>query len=237
MAAGFFSVFNQSGGNGDINRVQNVYDDLGLSHSVDRTGSEWVRDVEDTNIVEQSFSDFFGETISQSLSLSSVASPVADRVIGASSTLTMSQSFSVAGGRLVGAGGGGDGDTTNTFEVTYHTGGPSAVIGQIVYIDDADGECKLALNNGTNQEAEVAGFLEEDATSGSVVNVRTEGEIVRSDWTSVAGSTNLKPGATYYLHTGGQMRLTAPASGKVVIVGRAITSTRFDAEINPAWDL
>ena len=215
-----------------IDVVQNVYDDLGLTQTVERDGSEWVRTVTDSDILQQSFSEFYGESVTSTLTLAGAAESDVDRVVSASNTISFTQGNTVAGGRISG-GGGGSGDTTNTFDVTYDSAGASAVAGQIIYIDEADGEAKLAAYNGV---AEVAGFLTEDVVAADATTIQTEGEIERSDWTDVVGTTNLTPGATYYLHTSGEMRVDPPVSGSIVIVGRAITSTRFDVEINLPWE-
>lgn len=217
-----------------IDQVQNVYDDLGLSQTVERDGSEWTRSVSQDAGVEHSFSDFYGESVSTVMSMTSEVDPDADLNFSVSTAISFSQASTVAGGRVVSSGGGGgEGDTNNTFDITYHDGGPSAVKGQIIYIDSSDAEAKLAAYDGN---AEVAGFLTEAVTSGDSTTIQTEGEISMSDWTDVIGTTNLTAGATYYLHTGGEMRVTPPASGSIVIVGRAITPTKFDVEINLPWE-
>lgn len=214
-----------------IDVVQNVYHDLGLSQAVARDGSEWTRSVVNSDIVEQSFSEFYGETVTSTLALSSLVASDTLLTVAVSSAIVFSQANTVAGGR-VDSGGGGGGDTISTFSITYHTGGPSAVKGQVVYIDGADSEAKLAAYNGV---AEAAGFLTESATSGASVTIQTEGEIELSDWTAIIGTTNLTPGATYYLSTGGLMTATPPA-GTIVVLGRAMTPTRFDIEINLPWE-
>lgn len=212
-----------------IDVTQNLYSDLNLSQSVDRSGSEWVRSVEHDLGLVQSFSDFYHEDVTTTMNLVSGFDGDFEFNVSASNTLSLVQSNSVAGGRILTSGGG----SSPTFPVTYDSGGSSAVKGQIVYVDGGDGEAKLADYTGV---AEVAGFLTEDVSAGASTEIQTEGEIQRSDWTDVAGTTNLLPGAYYYLHTGGEMRVTAPASGTIVVVGRAITTTRFDAEINTPWE-
>lgn len=216
-----------------IDVVQNVYSDLGLSQTLERDGSEWTRSVVDEDILEQSFSDFIGETVTSNLVLSSSVDSDQISLESASTTITFTQTTTVAGGRVDG-GGGGSGDTINTFDITYHDGGPSAVAGQVVYIDESDAEAKLASKDANS---EVAGVLTEAVTSATPTTIQTEGEINISDWTSIIGATNLIPGRTYYLHTGGQMRPDPPNSGDIVICGRAITATRFDIEINLPWGM
>jgi len=213
-----------------IDVVQNTYDDLGLTQLVERDGSEWTRSVNQSLGIEQSFSDFYGETVVTTLSLSSSFDGDRELLLSASNALVFAHITTVAGGRTGGGGG------TSTISVVYHTGGPAADEGHLVYIDPADSEAKLALYNGTDDQAEVAGLLTQAVTSGGTAIVATEGVVDVPDWTNIAGTVALTPGAYYYLWTAGEIRITPPASDKIVIVGRAITSTKLDIEINPAWD-
>lgn len=214
-----------------IEVVQNVSDDLGLSQTVNRVGSVWVRSIENDGILEQSFSEYYGEVLTSNLVLSSTSSSVCLRVVSATAVISLTQDSTVAGGRITT--GGGSGDTNNTFAITYDSAGPSATQGQVVYVDDADGEAKLASKDAV---AEVAGFLTEDVLAGAATRIQTEGEIDIADWSGLAGTATLTPGATYYLHTGGEIRVTPPATGVIVVVGRAITTTKFDVEINLPWE-
>ncbi len=66
---------------------------------------------------------------------------------------------------------------------------------------------------------------------GASTTIQTEGELFLADWSDVAGTEFLTPGETYYLHTDGQIRVTPPSTGFATIVGRAITTTRLDCEI------
>lgn len=64
----------------------------------------------------------------------------------------------------------------------------------------------------------------------------SDGQVTRSDWTSIAGTALLTPGATYFLSaaTAGMITATAPSTETefVVRVGRAINITTLDVEID-----
>ncbi len=85
---------------------------------------------------------------------------------------------------------------------------------------------------GTTQ---VVGLSITDTTSGFTCNYLTEGRIERSDWTDIAGVTNLSAGVTYFLDPvlSGRITSTAPtvAGQYVVRIGRAVSTTTLDIEI------
>ncbi len=85
---------------------------------------------------------------------------------------------------------------------------------------------------GTTQ---VVGLSITDTSAGFTCNYLTEGRIERSDWTDVAGVTNLSAGVTYFLDPilSGRITSTAPttAGQYVVRVGRAVNTTTLDIEI------
>ena len=63
-----------------------------------------------------------------------------------------------------------------------------------------------------------------------------EGQITKSDWTSVTGSATLTPGAVYFLSvsTAGGLTTAPPYElGETVVrVGRALSTTTLDIEIS-----
>ena len=217
-----------------IQVVQNVYHTLGLVQTLEKDGSDWTRDFNQGLGIQHSYSENYG--VSPESVIAFVSSSTWDswhnRSVG--SNLLFIQLDSVAGGRTDGGDAGGE---SSTFAVTYDSEGDDAVKGQWVYIDSSDSEAKLALYNGPTDEAEVAGYLSGSVTAGGPAEVVTEGEIVKADWLSVAGTEFLTPGATYYLHTAGEMRITPPGTGRLVVLGRAMAATKFDVEINLPWGL
>ena len=219
--SGIFHFHDGSSSLPAINVIQNAVSQLGLSQTLERDGSEWVRSVINADILEQSFSEFYGESIVSNLVLASIATSDAILNASVSSTIVLAQSVNDSGGRVA--------SESSQFVVVYDSGGPSASEGLFVYIDSSDGEAKLASFDG---EYEVAGMLASDYVPGQNSTVKTEGKIELGDWTDVAGTATLTPGATYYLASNGQMTTTLPITGRVVVLGRALKSLEFDLEID-----
>ena len=83
--------------------------------------------------------------------------------------------------------------------------------------------------------AQVAGISISDTEATFACKYITEGRVQRTDWTEVAGTALLSAGATYFLDplVAGRITTTAPVSSGhyVVRVGRAVTSSTLDVEI------
>lgn len=82
----------------------------------------------------------------------------------------------------------------------------------------------------------VAGLASADAIDGQMVGVVSDGQVSRADWSPVAGSRDLVPGARYYLSvaTPGLLQLACPSTPGtwVVCVGQALSERALDVEIN-----
>ena len=107
------------------------------------------------------------------------------------------------------------------------------VPGNPVYIDGS-GRLQLASYD-TVATAQVAGLATQSAgplTSGSYV---TDDIVEMLDWTAIAGTHDLVPGAIYYLGLAGTITTTAPtADGYYVVkIGRAQSVSKLDIEIGP----
>lgn len=106
-------------------------------------------------------------------------------------------------------------------------------IGYPVYMK-ATGHLDPAQANSAGL-TQVAGLSISDANAGFACTYITEGTVERTDWTEVAGSASLVPGNTYFLSptTAGQITNVAPTTlGQYVVrVGRAVTTTKLDVEI------
>jgi len=79
------------------------------------------------------------------------------------------------------------------------------------------------------------GLITQAASANSATIVQTDGSVEVADWTSIIGAAALTPGTVYFLHTtDGQMRATPPTGdGEVVVtMGVAVTTTKFDIEVN-----
>lgn len=111
----------------------------------------------------------------------------------------------------------------------------NAEIGMLLYIS-SNGHVDLAQADA-EATSEVAGFAVESVNATEQGHYVTDGQVTREDWTVVTGTALLSPGALYYLDVNnpGRMSTTWPeAVGEsLVIVGRALTQTVFDIEINP----
>lgn len=83
--------------------------------------------------------------------------------------------------------------------------------------------------------AQVCGLAVASASTGFGVAYQSQGAIERSSWETITGSTELIPGSLYYLgSTAGTLSATAPDSGVIVAVGRALTLHKISIEIQPS---
>jgi hypothetical protein len=82
----------------------------------------------------------------------------------------------------------------------------------------------------------VAGLASADAIDGQLVGVVSDGQVSRADWSPVAGSHDLVPGARYYLSVGtpGMLQLACPSmpASWVVCVGQAVSERALEVELN-----
>lgn len=84
-------------------------------------------------------------------------------------------------------------------------------------------------------KSRVVGLITQAASVNEATIVQTDGSVIIADWTSVIGAASLTPGSVYFLHTtDGQMSTTPPTGdGDVVVtMGVAVTTTKFDIEVN-----
>lgn len=99
-----------------------------------------------------------------------------------------------------------------------------------------EGHVGLAGANAT-ATARVVGLSLNEAIPGNLCEYLTEGRMERADWTEIAGTEFLTPGAPYFLgaDTPGQITQNAPTAvgHYVVYLGRATTPTSLDIEIEP----
>lgn len=113
------------------------------------------------------------------------------------------------------------------------------IIGTPIYLKAGGNVDKAQANNAATKQ--VIGLCVQNALSGHSVQYFTEGKIERADWTPIVGTPFLTRGALYYLNweTPGLLTGIAPTtSGNyVVAVGRAVTATTLDIEIQPSIKL
>jgi len=128
-----------------------------------------------------------------------------------------------------GTGNGGDVDLSK-HEMTANE---TVLVGQPVYVS---GNNTINLADASDSTAARAiGLVLTGATANGTANVLTEGSVNQADWTSVIGSAALTPGATYFLGTTpGTMSTTPPTTDNHVVVtmGTALTTSKFDIEVN-----
>jgi len=160
--------------------------------------------------------------VASTLSLTQTVTPQHAVPWPASSALGITQTV-VHAGSFGGGGVGGVVPCTAIFD-------SAAVEGQPVYVV-SDTNVDLA-DNVTNYS--VIGLANEDVTSGASGDYITEGTITKSDWTTVVGTTNLTPGAVYYLDSVAGKLTSTPTTTvgqHVVAVARAASATKLDIEI------
>jgi hypothetical protein len=121
--------------------------------------------------------------------------------------------------------------TSERYELTANE---AVATGQPVYIS-GNNTVNLASANTDGDPSLVLGLVLTGATANNVALVVANGSVTQADWTTVIGTANLSPGSVYYLGTTpGTLSATPPSgNGQVVImVGTAITLTKFDIEVN-----
>ena len=109
---------------------------------------------------------------------------------------------------------------------TVHVGAPAYIV--------SNNTANLASATGLVKSRTV-GLITQAASVDDDTFVQTDGSVVLADWTAVIGTTNLTPGSVYFLSTtDGQMSPTPPTGdGDVVVtLGVAVTTTKFDIEVN-----
>ena len=132
-----------------------------------------------------------------------------------------------------GSGGGGSGEGLVTEAENTNAGSISKC--RVVYISGVE-EVDLARANNTTT-AKAFGLVADNSISASVSgNIQISGilEATTGQWDTVTGqSGGLTSGAIYYLSsaTAGAMTTTAPVSGFIVELGKALSTTKFDLTI------
>lgn len=194
------------------------------------SGSEWVRSIVDNLTLIQDYSDHFAAVAEDELVLVHSVTGRVVRVLSASSAMALIQANTVAGGRIDGGGGGGTG--IEPIEAIFDS---NTAAGHVVYISSA-GHVELAQADAL-ATSHAVGVAFEAVAAGNTGEYVTEGPVTIDDWTLVAGTEFLTPGALYYLSKDnpGRITTTAPGDGGecVVLIGRATSATSLDIELSP----
>jgi len=111
-------------------------------------------------------------------------------------------------------------------------------IGMPVYISAAD-TVKKAQANAPGTKDVIGLVRDASIAAGTPGMIQTDGQLVSANWTLVVGAAVLVAGSIYYLSEGtaGQLTTTAPATGYVVEVGQAFSTTTLDINIRRAIKL
>ncbi len=129
------------------------------------------------------------------------------------------------------AGGSGGG-----FEPTPAIFDSDALKGFAVFVS-SDGHVDNAIATAA-ATAGVVGICAGDVAAGNAGQYITEGAVTRDDWTPVAGTEFLAPGAYYYLSalSAGQITSVAPTTDTQLVapIGRAQSTTQLDCEFSQA---
>ncbi len=229
MSNGAPSPIDDQGGAGAAGLMKGRKHIIAFEQAVSLAGSEWLREVLDELALEHDYSDFFHHLLEDELAFEQSTSSPVDRVLSASSALSLIHANTVAGGRIDG-GGGGTG--IEPIEAIFDS---NTAAGHVVYIS-SDGHVDLALADALATSG-VVGVAFEAVVATNTGEYVTEGPITLDDWTNVAGTEFLTPGSLYYLSkdTAGRITTTAPGDGGecVVLIGRATSATSLDIELSP----
>lgn len=195
-----------------------------LSDTVSPAGSIYNLSLADNLSLVQSISDFFLEIIVDPISFTqSISSPV-ERVLLVSDTLLIVDSFVFSG-----TAGGGSGSTP--IDAVFDS---DTLQGMVIYVP-SDGHADLAQADAVSTSGAV-GLAQTDVAATSSGNYLTEGQVERTDWTSIVGTTELVPGAVYFLSTsitGGMSTIAPLVTGESIVrIGRALSVTVLDVEIS-----
>jgi hypothetical protein len=128
-------------------------------------------------------------------------------------------------------------DVLESMESDYESVADSNVaISQPLYLKN-NGHVGLAKANSATT-FRVSGLAFSAVLSGHVVKYNTNGRLTIPDWTAIAGTASLTPGAYYYLSdsTAGMITSIAPTSAGsyVACIGRAASTVILDIEIEPS---
>ena len=208
--------------------TKSLTDYLVFNQDVSLAGSIYNALLEDDLLIEQNFSDFFGETIADPISFTQqIAKELCiDRPLTEALGITDSFVYSGTADAPV-TGGGGSTPISAIFDST-------TLQGMVVYVP-SDGHAELAQSDAVSTSGAI-GLAEFDVTATNTGTYLTEGQISRNDWTSITGATSLTPGAVYFLSTSlaGGMSTTPPSTvGETIVrIGRAASLTVLDIEIS-----
>ena len=205
---------------------QRLHSSISFVQTLSRAGSEWNRSIADPMSLSQS--EYLMETLLDPITFVQTVIAARDLPRTATSAIVFVSDANVSGGRFPSTGGGAGGD--EPIEATFTS---TAVEGMVLYVP-SNATVDLAQADSASTWGAI-GIAHENVSAAALGDYVTEGQITKTDWTTVTGSVSLTPGATYYLSaaTPGFMTSTPPSTTgqSVVVVGHALTTQIFDIEI------
>lgn len=221
----------QGSGSGLLEKRLITFSSLSLSHTVSTYGNEWNRELEDTLFLDYSINTHVNnasDPASGTLTMSQgvVFNMTKPRSLSSSMLLSDFAHASLDGYYPSGT---GDADLSK-HEMTANE---TVLVGQPVYVS---GNNTINLGDASSiNTSNVVGLVSVGASANGTSTVLTEGSVNQADWSNVISTSLLTPGATYFLSvTSGKMSTTPPTGNgeSVVTLGTALTTTKFDIEVN-----
>lgn len=220
-------VCNACRGN-SIQAVQQIVHRLRFQQEV-QVNLVWDRAVMQDLGIDHIYSDFYFPDVEHDLGLAPLAEAVRNIPASVTNASGLSQLLTIAGCLCSGEGGGGGTGTPPVSAIFDST----TAKGMVVYVS-SNGHVDLALADDYST-AGVVGFCNAAVSADNVGEYVTEGPMDLDDWTAVAGTASLSPGAVYFLDeaNAGMITTSAPEDGGecVTVVGRATTENSLDIEI------
>jgi hypothetical protein len=121
-------------------------------------------------------------------------------------------------------------------QALFAIAGAALDVGMPVYMSSS-GSLFKAASTGL-PAANVVGLATYAAQIGGMCSYTTDGQVQRSDWTAIAGTSRLSVGKIYYLSaTAGMITDIPPETGVAVPIGTAVYDTTLDVEVGQAIQL
>jgi hypothetical protein len=168
--------------------------------------------------IEQSYSDFYAEDVTDAMSVADSFSGPVDRPVSVTDAMSVTQSWTKTGGV--------------TFEDPSAIFDSNTSAGMALYVSGADSVDLANADDPTT--AIVIGLALTAVTAGDTGSYRSQGQLWLPDWTAVTGAATLTAGVVYYLDTtDGKMTSTPPtgAGNHITRIGIAVSTTTISLEI------
>ncbi len=199
---------------------QRQHDSLLFQQALSPSGSEYGRSLTENMSLSQT--EFFQESPSDTISFMESVIQVRTLPLSASDNVIFVDSNTVSGGRLP--------DSPPEVIAIFDS---NTSKGMAVY-PSSPNQVDLGRADAESTSG-VVGLANQDVIATESGTYLTDGQVTRSDWTAVTGTSTLTTGATYYLDetTAGHITSTPPSveGESVVRVGTALSANTIDIEI------